>query len=126
MTEDLNAVRSEIAGLGAQGRTNMFEGLRLGSDTLLGPNARPFATRTVVLMTDGNFNVGGTPVPSANIAAGRGHEIHTVTFSTGANQNIMQTVAQIGGGIHLHADDASDLEAAFRQIARTLAVVLID
>ena len=77
-------------------------------------------------MTDGNFNVGGTPVPSAQLAAGRDHTIHTITFSSGANQAIMRQVANIGGGIHLHADDAGDLSEAFREIARTLEVILID
>jgi hypothetical protein len=38
----------------------------------------------------------------------------------------MQQVAQIGDGIHLHADDAGDLTDAFRQIARTISVLLID
>lgn len=126
LTTDLNVVRNAVAGIGAQGRTNIFQGLRFGSDSLLGPNARPFAKRTIVLMTDGRFNEGGTPIPSANIAAGRGHVVHTVTFSPGANQADMRQVADIGGGLHFHADDAADLAAAFREIARTLSVVLID
>lgn len=126
LTEDLNVVRNAVAGIGAEGRTNIFQGLRLGSDSLQGTNSRPFAKRTVVVMTDGNFNEGGTPFPSAVIAANRGHVIHTVTFSPGANQAIMQDVAEEGGGLHFHADDADDLANAFREIARTLAVVLID
>ena len=77
-------------------------------------------------MTDGNFNVGGTPLPSAQIAANRGHTIHTVTFSAGANQAIMQQVAAVGSGDHFHADDAGDLTEAFRQIARSLEVLLIE
>jgi len=84
------------------------------------------ADKTIVLMTDGRFNVGGTPVPSAELAASRGHLIHTVTFSSEANQDIMRTVADIGNGLHLHADDGSDLAAAFREIARALSVTLIE
>jgi hypothetical protein len=38
----------------------------------------------------------------------------------------MQDVARIGGGLHFHADDADDLEEAFREIARTLSVLLVE
>ena len=126
LTTNLNTVRNRVNSLGANGFTNLRAGLQLGSNSLEGPNARPFAKRTIVVMTDGNFNVGGTPVPSANVAAGRGHTIHTVTFSSNADQDIMRQVANIGDGLHFHADDADDLSEAFREIARTLAVVLID
>ena len=76
-------------------------------------------------MTDGNFNVGGDPTPSAQLAAGRNHDIHTITFSNGANQQIMQDVAGIGGGNHIHADNGDDLADAFREIARSFSVTLI-
>lgn len=126
LTTNLNAVRASVNQLPAAGFTNIFQGLRLGSDSLEGAGARPFAERTVVVMTDGNFNVGGTPIPSANVAAARDHIIHAITFSPGANQVIMRQVADIGGGLHIHADDAGDLSEAFQEIARTIANVLIE
>ena len=125
LTDDFAAIQSEVDGMQPTSLTNIFQALRFGSDQLEAPGRRPFADRTIVLMTDGNFNEGGTPVPSANVAASRGHTIHTVTFSSGANQQIMQEVATIGSGLHLHADDASDLAEAFREIARTFSVLLI-
>ncbi len=70
LTTNLGAVRAQVSQLPAQGFTNIFQGLRFGSDTLEGAGARPFAARTIIVMTDGNFNVGGTPIPSANVAAG--------------------------------------------------------
>ena len=124
LTQNLGVIRNSIDQLGAQGRTNMRAGLLVGSDTLL--TARPFAKRVIVLMTDGNFNDGGTPLPSAQIAADRGQTIHTVSFSSGANQAIMMQMAQVGGGDHFHADDADDLTAAFQEIARSLPVVLTE
>ena len=127
LTNNLNSVRSAVRRLPASGATNIFQGLRQGSDSLDQDRLRRInAARTIVLMTDGQFNVGGTPVPSANIAAGRGQTVHTVTFSRGANQRIMQDVARIGGGLHFHADDAEDLEEAFREIANTLSVLLVE
>ena len=77
-------------------------------------------------MTDGIYNEGGTPVPAAETAEGRGHRIHTITFSIGADQEIMQEVALIGNGLHIHADDSSDLAEAFRTIAQTLSVAIIE
>ena len=127
LTNNMASVRAEVSRLPASGLTNIFQGLRQGSDSLDQDSLRRVnADRTIVVMTDGNFNRGGTPIPSANVAAGRGHTIHTVTFSAGANQAIMQDVARIGGGLHFHADDADDLEEAFREIARTLSVLLVE
>lgn len=127
LTDDFGRIRNQVGQLQAQGFTNIFQALRFGSDSLeQDPNRRQFAERTIVLMTDGNFNVGGTPIPSANVARSRNHVIHTITFGGGANQAIMRDVAAIGEGIHLHADDAGDLTAAFREIARTISVLLIE
>ncbi len=127
LTDNLAQVRAIVNGLPAAGFTNIFRGLRLGSDSLeQDPNRKGFAQRSIVVMTDGNFNVGGTPIPSANLAANRGHTIHAITFSSGANQNIMRQVANIGSGQHFHADDAGDLSEAFREIARTIAVTLTE
>jgi len=127
LTNDFRDIRDEVNGLTADGRTNIFQALRQGSDSLAEDDlSRPFADKTIILMTDGNFNVGGTPIPSANVAAERGHMIHTITFSSGANQEIMREVADIGGGLHLHADSAGDLSEAFREIARALSVTLIE
>ena len=127
LTPNFGEIRSQVNSMNAAGLTNIFRGLRQGSDSLDGdPLRRRFAERTIVLMTDGNFNIGGTPVPSANVAASREHTIHTITFSGQANQADMQNIANIGNGLHIHADSAGDLAEAFREIARTISVLLID
>jgi len=127
LTNDYSEIQQAAADLPAEGWTNIFKALRQGSDSLVEDSlTRPHASKVIILMTDGNFNVGGTPIPSANVAAGRGHTIHTITFSSGANQAIMAQVADIGSGRHLHADDAGDLSEAFREIARTLAITLVE
>ena len=126
LTTNFNTIENQVQQLQPDGFTNIFQALQQGSDSLAqDPNQRRFADKTIILMTDGNFNVGGTPVPSAQVAAARGHQIHTITFSSGANQGIMQQVAQIGEGTHIHADNGDDLAEAFREIARSLAVLLV-
>ena len=127
LTSNLDTIAQAASTFEAEGRTNIFQALRFGSDSLVeDPQTRIYADKTIVLMTDGRFNEGGNPTPSAILAADRGHSIHTVTFSSAANQNIMRQVADIGGGIHLHADDGGDLAEAFREIARALSVILVE
>ena len=127
LTDNLQQIIAETNAFVPDGFTNIFQALRDGSDTLLVNNGgRLAADKVVILMTDGNFNVGGTPIPSANLTADRNHTIHTITFSSGANQGIMQQVANIGNGDHIHADNGDDLAAAFREIARSLAVRLTE
>lgn len=127
ITTNFAQIQNQVDNLNAAGFTNIFEALQQGSDSLEQDAAvRGFAEKTIILMTDGNFNVGGTPIPSAQAAAARGHQIHTITFSSGANQQIMREVADIGQGTHLHADGAGDLANVFREIARSLSVVLVE
>jgi hypothetical protein len=50
--------------------------------------------------------------------------IHTVTFGEGADQDLMQDVAVIGGGNHYHAANGSELVAIFEEIANNLPTIL--
>ncbi|MEM9187187.1 MAG: vWA domain-containing protein [Planctomycetota bacterium] len=112
--------------VGIGGSTAIGEGLREGLRAMRGPGARPFALKTVVLMTDGRHNTGVEPIVPARQAARDQITVHTVTFSRGAEQGRMRRVAQETGGQHFHADTAGDLRAAFREIARTLPVLLTE
>jgi len=126
LTADLESLRSTVNALTAGGYNSIGEGLLTGSDSLVNdPNARPFASKTVVVMTDGNHNTGVGPDTAVSTAVARNQTVHTITFSSGANQTLMQTVADLGGGIHEHADNNAQLDEAFREIARTIAVVTI-
>jgi len=109
------------------GATNITAGLNAGRGVLNDPaSARPFAAKTLVLMTDGHYTTGGSPVPSAYEAAEEDIVIHTVTFGDGADQTLMRSVADATSGQHFHASDAAELEEVFREIAYTLPVVFID
>jgi len=126
LTDDLESIRDTVNDLDASGMTAIGEGLLAGSDSLVeDANARAFSAKTIVVMTDGNHNRGVSPVTTVNTAVARNQTVHTITFSAGANQALMRQVADIGGGIHVHADGNDELEDAFREIAKTIAVVLI-
>lgn len=111
---------------GIGGSTAIGEGLREGIREITSNRARPFAVKTIVLMTDGIQNTGIEPIFPARDAARQDITVHTVTFSPGAEQNRMRNVAATTGGKHFHADTAGDLAAIFREIARTLPVLLTE
>ncbi|MEZ6136863.1 MAG: vWA domain-containing protein [Pirellulaceae bacterium] len=128
LTANFADVRSRVNNFTANGFTAIGNALTMGSDSLASdPLTRAFAAKTIIVMTDGNHNTGPSPNVTVSTAVARGHQVHTITFSPGANQTLMQSVASAtSGGQHIHADDAADLAQAFRDIARSLSVVLVD
>ncbi len=127
LTDDYSRITSTMDDFlfrGIGGGTAIGRGLQEGIDSL--EDARPFAIKTIVLMTDGRHNSGTSPETIAQNAVAADVVIHTITFSPNADINRMQTVAQIGGGQHFHADTAVDLAIIFQEIARTLPVLLTE
>lgn len=108
------------------GTTAIGEGMYTGIDLLIDPAfARPFATKTLIVMTDGIQNRGRDNEAAAKFAADTyGITVHTITFSAGALQAPMQAAAQAGGGQHYHASDAAQLRAIFIELARNLPTML--
>ncbi len=127
LTPDLQLVRDAFANESPGGFTAIGRGLESGLDSILNDaQARPFALKSVIVMTDGNQNRGVSPDIVARDATPAGVTVHTITFSRGANRGLMETVADIGGGIHLHAENDEELLEAFQTIAKQLQVLLIE
>jgi Mg-chelatase subunit ChlD len=129
LTNPYTVIRQAIgqkSALPVEGRTAISAGIDDGIKVLTGPKSRPFALRTMVLMTDGIHNTGPEPVLSARVAAENNIVIHTVTFSVDADIRRMQDVAAATGGEHFHADDQRELVEIFRRIAATLPVMLTE
>lgn len=129
LTQDYDAIRDEMDEFmtrGISGRTAIGAGLRKGIEAISGDRARPFAMKTIVLMTDGLHNLGVEPAIVAREAAAQNITVHTISFSPGADQVRMRRVASITGGEHYHADSEADLSSVFREIARTLPVLLTE
>ena len=90
-----------------------------------GSNARPFAAKTIVILTDGINNGWPDAVDvTRDLVQQYNVTIHTVTFTTGAYQRDMQDVARIGGGKHYHADTGNELVEIFEEIANNLPTIL--
>ncbi len=132
LTENHARVNQEMAvisGTVFNGLTNIAAGIDEGVVALFAEgSSRPFAAKTMVLMTD------GIPNPSnpaqvrarATVAANRNVKIYTVTFGDAADQGLMRDVADIGSGEHYHADNESQLDEIFRQIALTIPLTFTD
>lgn len=122
-------IRNEMNFLSSRavkGNTAIGAGIDNGVKVLTSNRVRPFAVRTMVVMTDGLHNSGGDPVTAAQKAAAKHITINTVTFSKEADVNRMKKVAEATGGKHFHADNAGELEAIFREIASTLPVMITE
>ncbi|TWU13111.1 von Willebrand factor type A domain protein [Symmachiella macrocystis] len=108
------------------GATDIAAGIDSGKSVLLDPNnSRPFAVKTLILMSDGHPTSGGDPLVSANYAAQNNITIHTISFGE-ADLNLMQQIATAGGGQHFHALDAESLKAIFKKIALTIPVTFTE
>jgi len=129
LSADYTAVQNAMATRSTNpipGGTSISSGIDSAVTVLTGPNTRPHAAKTIVIMTDGVHNWGRAPLDAAIDANAQKIVIHTITFSDGADQQQMIDVAAAANGNHYHAPDAQALEDAFREIALTLPVVLTD
>jgi hypothetical protein len=129
LVKDYSAIRQVMKSLSSKpvkGRTAISAGIDDGIKVLTGKNIRPFAVKTMIVMTDGIHNLGAEPVLSARQAAKKDIVIHTITFSDDADIRRMEDVAAAAGGRHFHAPTAADLARIFKEIASTLPVLLTD
>jgi Ca-activated chloride channel homolog len=123
---DMSTIRNAVAKISSKpvkGRTAISAGLDEGIKVLTGKKTRPFAVKTIILMTDGIHNLGPEPILSAKEAAKKDIVIHTITFSDDADIKRMSDVAKATGGKHFHAPDAASLVKIFKEIASTLPVL---
>jgi len=128
LSADSAAVTSALATLSTKkfnGATNIAAGITKGIQVLTGPSARPYAAKTMVLMSDGAYTQGTQPSLVAPQAATEDIIIHTITFGE-ANPAEMQAIADATGGNHYIAPDAATLQDIFEEIALTLPVVFTD
>ena len=107
------------------GATNIGDGILEGAASLSDKSrARRWASRVLIVMTDGIHNTGSDPESAAELANAHDVMVYTVTFSDEADVARMQRVAAAGGGEHYHADSAIELSQVFRAIAHRLPTLI--
>ncbi len=128
LQSQFGSIRNWVNNTHPYGGTAIHSGMTQSFGALYGSAGRPYAAKTIVVMTDGQNNAGPQAVIDAatNIVASYNITIHTVTYSPGADQNTMATVANIGGGRHYHANDTSGLVAIFEEIANNLPTIITE
>jgi Mg-chelatase subunit ChlD len=108
------------------GGTDIGAGIDTAVQSLKSSAARPYARKTIIVMTDGHWTDGSNPVDAARRAAMELMTVHSITFSTGADENLMKEVARTGNGRHYHAPDAATLRQIYEEIAYTLPIILTE
>jgi len=120
------------------GPTNIGAGMRVAREELEA-NARPGTLKMTVLLTDGKAN---RPSPTtaaqelvleeAQLAADAGHVIMTISLGAEADQQLMQTVADITDGVHFNIPGgqsvstyAEQLRDVFEEIAAQRPLQLV-
>lgn len=108
------------------GSTGIGLGINAGIPSIMtASNARPYAAKTIVVLTDGQNNQNPTPQTAAqNMVNQYNIVLHTVTFTPEADKAAMAQTAQIGGGKHYHGDIGNDLVTIFEEIANNLPTIL--
>ncbi len=116
-----NDIRDTVSDIDPYGGTAIGDGMLDGLPPIVdGEAARPFAAKTIVVLTDGENNAGEDPEDAvADIIGEHNVTIHTVTFSKGADQDAMKAVAEAGFGRHYHANDGEALSRFSKKLPIT-------
>ncbi len=123
--EDVNYLKNIIEGLAPSGSTYTEDGINKANNELNSARHNPKAIKVEVLLSDGQSNVGNSSA-AAQRAADSGIVIYTIAFSSDADINEMQTIANITGGKSYQAETSTDLMEVFDFIARNVQELATD
>ncbi len=128
LTFNYQDIRDAVAGKSPGGWTGIGRGIESGQDAVTDPSfTRTYANKTIVVMTDGNHNRGIDPEDAAEAAHNDDNiTVHTITFSSGADEDHMIDVAAAGKGEHWHADDQASLLQVFEDVANNLPTLITE
>ena len=143
LTTNMNAVRNAYIGLLPDGRTGIALGIDAGVSLMNQDLQSQFVERTLVVLTDGQENVGRdgvdygdgsenlvplsqSAVTAAQDAAAQGFNVFSITYCVDSpkGKDTLEEVARVGGGKYYDATGQASLEDAFKDIAFTLNAML--
>lgn len=126
LTLDYDPIRTMVGNTDPSGATGIGLGIQQAVPSIMtAADARPFAAKTIVILTDGINNRSPDPVwVTQQLMQQYNITIHTVTFTSGADQTAMQNVAAEGFGKHYHANTGDELVEIFEEIANNLPTIL--
>lgn len=107
------------------GRSDLSLGMVAAASTLTNKSrARKWATRVMVIVSDGNTTSALDALAIARDLAAQGITIFTVTCSVDSNVTLMSEIAKIGNGKHFHSSSAAEFLNAFSEISNSLPTVI--
>lgn len=126
LTLDYDPIRTMVTNTDPNGSTGIGLGIQQAVPSIMtAAEARTFAAKTIVILTDGINNRDPDPVSvTQDLMEQYNITIHTVTFTRGADQTAMQSVAREGFGKHYHASTGDELVEIFEEIANNLPTIL--
>ncbi len=86
--------------------------------------ARPWASRVILLISDGKGNLGTNPFNVAKAAAASNVMLYTISIAEEANQTSLEQLAASANGKHFHAKTADDFRTIAQSITRRLPILI--
>jgi hypothetical protein len=129
LVKTFSSIRIKMATIKPYGGTAIHKGLEQGLPPILNdPSARTFASKTIVVLTDGQNNDSSVDLGKTvgDLIDGKNVTVHAMTFTEGAAQAPMQAVATAGHGRHYHAANGDKLIEDFEEIANNLPTILTE
>ncbi len=87
-------------------------------------HARPWASRVILLISDGKGNLGTNPLNVAKAAAASNVMLYTISIAEEANQTSLEQLAASANGKHFHAKTADDFRTIAKSITRRLPILI--
>jgi Ca-activated chloride channel family protein len=108
------------------GATNMSAGLQAAMNHLLAADDKKPRWRMIILFSDGEWNQGSDPVTLIPALKAANIQVHTIRMLVDPKTTAMQDIAEGTGGKLFVTNNDAEMAAAFREIAGTLPVALIE
>ena len=121
--EDREHIKQQINRLSADGGTSIDEGLRLGIEELA--KGKNEAISQAFLLTDGENEHGDNNrcLKFANLAVGYSLTLNSLGFGDNWNQDILEQIADAGGGSLSHIEQPEEAENKFNQLFSRIQAV---
>lgn len=107
------------------GGTKLSNGIDEAVRVLTGSSSLVQSNKVIILFTDGVWENCRNPEAAAQDAANAGVVIHCVSMLTGS-QTVLRNIATITGGSYNEASNADQLRTTFRNLAKTVSIVLTE
>jgi uncharacterized repeat protein (TIGR01451 family) len=131
LTTNKSSITDTIAGLKAEGCTNMVDGIKVSHSELVTSERSDLETiKALILLSDGYPTCPEDPDAvkrEARKSADDGIKIYTIGFGVPSDegQELLQDIANIGSGKYFYAPDGSALETTYLTIAWELQNLVI-